>query len=87
MGGLTYFHTLRYLKPVQIYGRLWFYLNRPKPDLQPAPPLRARIGAGCLPCSRPSSLYAPAGFCFLNESHELKSAADWNNLGWDKLWL
>ena len=26
-------------------------------------------------------------FFFLNESHELKSAADWNNLEWERLWL
>ncbi len=89
MGVFRYFHTLRYLKPIQIYGRVWFFLNRPRPDLRlaPAPPLRIRTGTWCLPCSRPSSMYAPAGFFFLNESHELKSAADWNNPEWEKLWL
>lgn len=43
---LLYFHTLRYLKPVQIYGRLWFRLRRPTPDLQPAPALRPAAGGG-----------------------------------------
>ncbi len=36
-----YFHTLRYLKPRQIWGRLVFRLHRPRPDLRPAPPLRS----------------------------------------------
>ena len=41
---LRYWHTIRYLKPVQIYGRLWFRLRRPTPDLQPAPALRPAAG-------------------------------------------
>jgi len=33
MNILRLFHTVRYLKPVQIYGRLWFKLYRPGLDL------------------------------------------------------
>ena len=39
-----YFHTLRHLRPVQVYGRLWFRLYRPRPDSWPAPPLRIVAG-------------------------------------------
>ena len=31
MGLLRYWHTLRHLRPVQFYGRLWFRLYRPRP--------------------------------------------------------
>ncbi|WP_170265742.1 hypothetical protein [Thiohalocapsa marina] len=28
-----YWHTLRHLRPVQFYGRLWFRLYRPRPQV------------------------------------------------------
>ena len=36
----NYFHTLRYLRPVQVFGRIRFKLCRPRPDARAAPPLR-----------------------------------------------
>ena len=27
---ILYWNTIRFLKPVQIYGRIWFHLTRPK---------------------------------------------------------
>ena len=41
---LRYWNTLRYLRPVQIYGRLWFRLHRPRPDERAAPPVREPAG-------------------------------------------
>ena len=32
-------------------------------------------------------MLSPSRFSFLNEELELSSAADWNNPGWEKLWL
>ncbi len=83
---LRYWHTLRYLKPVQIYGRLWFRLRRPVPDLRPAPALRPATG-GWIPCARQPSMPGPATFCFLSVTRELISATDWNRGDWPKLWL
>jgi uncharacterized heparinase superfamily protein len=37
--------------------------------------------------SRKVSLVGPTRFRFLNEEHEIRSAGDWNNAGWPKLWL
>ncbi|MFZ0255150.1 MAG: alginate lyase family protein [Gammaproteobacteria bacterium] len=82
-----YFHTLRYLRPVQVYGRLWFRLRQPKPELRSAPRLREREGVWREPCRRPASMYGPAGFRFLDESHEVCAAGDWNHAQWNKLWL
>jgi len=47
-----YWHTLKYLKPVQFYGRLWFRLARTRPDLSPPPDIREASGAWRLPARR-----------------------------------
>lgn len=80
-----YWHTLRYLKPVQLYGRVWHRLMRPRLDLRPAPPLRARREPWVAVARRRQSLTGPATFRFLNEEHLL------DKVGWDhpnlaKLW-
>ncbi len=90
-----YWHTLRYLRPVQFYGRLWFRLYRPTPDLRPAPAVRPVPGRWLPPVAKPVSLLGPATFCFLNETHELVGAGHeaaggrdpWNDPARDKLWL
>ena len=80
-----YWHTLRYLKPVQIYGRLWFKLSRPRPDLSPAPPLRFPTARWVACAARAQSLTSADTFFFLNQAGSLAE------LGWDaptveKLW-
>jgi uncharacterized heparinase superfamily protein len=81
------FHTVRYLKPIQIYGRLWFRLYRPKPDLWQAPAIRSIRADWVESCKKKVSLIAPYRFRFLNIEHDCKFPEDWNNLQWDKLWL
>ena len=80
-----YWHTIRYLKPVQIYGRLWFRLRRPAPDLRPAPALRECAGQWALPARRRPSLIGPGLFRFLNETHELR-AGMWDDPALPRLW-
>ena len=80
-----YWHTLRHLRPVQLYGRVWFHLWRPKPDLRPAPLLAKRSGPWHLPARRLPSMPSPRGWVLLNEPGQL------DELGWDgpqrqKLW-
>ncbi|MCH4543999.1 heparinase II/III family protein [Ochrobactrum sp. A-1] len=77
--------TVRHLRPVQFYGRLWFRLMRPKPDLRPAPPLRETSQRWVQPACRVQRQTGPTEFRFLNEIHDL------SKLGWDdpavaKLW-
>jgi uncharacterized heparinase superfamily protein len=83
---LLYFHTLRYLKPVQIYGRLWFRLRRPTPDLQPAPALQPTAG-DWIRCTRHASMLGATTFRFLSVTREAGTAADWSRVDWPKLWL
>lgn len=81
-----YWHTLRYLKPVQIYGRLWFRLMRPTPDLRPAPALRLVSGLWGR-CARKPSMFDTSVFRFLSVPRDLSAAGDWNRPDWPKLWL
>lgn len=80
-----YWHTLRHLRPVQFYGRLWIRLARPRPDLRSAPQLRPVTGAWTRPARREASLLGPTDFQFLSELGSLPE------IGWDgpqreKLW-
>lgn len=83
---LLYWHTLRHLKPVQFFGRLWFRFYQPNPDLRPAPCLRALTGEWGFPARRQVSLRSPSVFRFLNETHNLDDVG-WNDRGVQKLWL
>jgi len=80
-----YWHTLRWMKPVQVWGRAWFRLHRPRPDMRPAPSLRPSQGAW-LPCARAASMSGPACFRFLSIEGELTAPGDWDRADWPRLW-
>ncbi|MCK9247194.1 MAG: heparinase II/III family protein, partial [Anaerolineaceae bacterium] len=80
-----YWHTLRHLKPVQFYGRLWFRYSRPRPDLSPHPTLRVLAGSWQLPARREPSLLGPEHFVFLNEEGHLAEVG-WVGEARTKLW-
>jgi hypothetical protein len=82
-----YFHTLRYSRPIQIYGRLWHKFYRPKADLRPSPDTRPLSAAWTSPARKPQSFFSPDKFKFLNEEHDISSPSDWNRGDWPKLWL
>ncbi len=83
-----YYHTLRHLRPSQVVGWAWFAFHRPRPDTSPAP-RRRQIAAAVfpLPPLREGSLVEENVFRFLNITRPLSDAADWNDLGADRLWL
>lgn len=83
---VLYFHTLRYLRPVQIWGRIAFRVRRPAPDLRPSPPLRDVTGTWRQPAKRRPSMFGADRFRFLNLDGELRSAGDWNTPALPKLW-
>ena len=84
---LKYWHTLRYLRPVQFYGRVWFRLKRPRPDLGDAPDLRVQNGEWGAPVAGPASMSGERDFIFLNKSGGVHKPTDWNDPARDKLWL
>ncbi len=82
---LLYARTLPTLRPVQVLGRVWRTLHRPRPDLRPAPPLRA----ACFwraPGLRAQALVGPSRLRFLGREGDVRSAGDWNAPGRERLW-
>lgn len=83
-----YWHTLRYLKPVQIYGRVWFRLYRPHlARLMRYAPMRLPLGPWQIPAGREVSMIGGSAFRFLNRTHSLPTVGGWNNAALEKLWL
>ncbi len=87
MNPMLYFHTIRHLKPVQIYGRLRHRLFKPKPNLAPAPPVRTPSGLWVEPARRQASMTGPNRCCFLDEEHDIRLPSAWNEPAREKLWL
>jgi uncharacterized heparinase superfamily protein len=84
---LRYLHTLQYLRPIQIIGRVRLGLLHPKPDLRPAPARRPMIGMYQLPIEGIPALIAAERFRFLNVEGVCAAASDWEPQGADKLWI
>jgi uncharacterized heparinase superfamily protein len=82
-----FFHTLRYLRPQQITGRIAHRLLRPKPDLRPAPPTRNLAVPWTPPAPHAACMLAPDRFCFLNAEHSPAFPSAWNDPALPKLWL
>lgn len=79
------FRTVRYLRPVQIYGRLWFRLYRPQPDTSPAPEHRPAEHAFERPAARRPSMTGPGQFMFLGHAGDLAQHG-WDGPEQTKLW-
>lgn len=82
-----YFHTIRHMKPVQIYGRIARHLSPGIIDASPAPRVRTPSGAWTASARRKPSLIGASRFSFLNEVHEVTSALDWTHRRRALLWL
>jgi uncharacterized heparinase superfamily protein len=81
-----YWWTLRYLRPVQIYGRALYRWYRPTVDARPAPPRRPLARGGWVtPIAHAASLVASSRFSFLGTTAELDDHG-WDDPRQDKLW-
>jgi uncharacterized heparinase superfamily protein len=80
-----YWHTLRYLRAEQVWGRLWFRIGRPTPDLRPAPRRRTRAGPWVAPIGRKPEFTPPDRLDLLNQSWTVATAASWDDPRLDKL--
>jgi uncharacterized heparinase superfamily protein len=83
-----YWHTIKHLKAVQVWGRvkLAFY----KPSLQltsEVPTLRPSVGHMVQPARRHATMLSPNTFRFLSQSHVVENKEGWNDPARDKLWL
>jgi uncharacterized heparinase superfamily protein len=82
----NYFYTLRYLRPVQVFGRIRFKLYRPRPDVRAAPALRAICNSYTAPIYAPQSMLSPDRFRFLNSEGVCTDAVHWQGQGRSQLW-
>ena len=85
-GLMKWFYTVCYLRPVQIYGRIWRMLYRPAVDYSSSPSVCSSAGAWILPARRKPSLLSPVVFRFLNEERALVNSQDWDDPAASKLW-
>lgn len=74
-------HTLRHLQPLQLYGRLWFRLYRPRPQTALAPGLRLAPKCFVAVAARRASLLGPGQLRLLNEDVSIAAAGDWQGVG------
>ncbi|MCU7960458.1 MAG: heparinase II/III family protein [gamma proteobacterium symbiont of Bathyaustriella thionipta] len=81
------FHTLRYLRPIQIFARLWFKLYRPTIRPHVTPQLRTIASTWLAAVSYEPAMRDAQAFVFLNQTGSLQNAASWNDSGKEKLWL
>lgn len=80
-----YWHTLRHLKAIQIWYRLWFSVFKLRPVRIPRPLLRnSEFDWTC--CPRSLSMTGPVTFVFLNAPKCLQFPLDWNNAELELLW-
>jgi uncharacterized heparinase superfamily protein len=82
-----YWHTLRWLKPVQLYGRVAFRVKPVRPSNAPPPVARPFPASPWVSCGRPAVLTAPNRLRLLGTERTLALPGDWNNPAWPKLWL
>ncbi|KQW81720.1 hypothetical protein ASC89_05750 [Devosia sp. Root413D1] len=81
------FHTVRRLRPVQVYGRAWRQLKRGRIDTRPSPPVRTVIGPWAAPAPRERSLHTAWRTRFLNHDGEIAQASQWEDPSQTRLWL
>ena len=84
---MRYYHTIRYLKPIQIVGRFWFYLKKPVINV-PVASLSFHLPEHwAAPTEKYISLTAPKTLHLLNREYQLTQASDWQNPQLEKLFL
>lgn len=87
MRTLRYWHTLRHLKVRQMVARVRFRLQRPAPDLRPAPPVRRAAGPWCSPEWREPSLIDGSTAVFLTVRASIADPSIWQDRRYEHLWL
>lgn len=81
-----YFHTVRYLKPVQIWGRIWYRLFRVVLNDEPVPDVRVVAGEWTCRSERPATMLSAERFRFLNQESDVLNADAWQRSDMPMLW-
>jgi uncharacterized heparinase superfamily protein len=78
--------TVRWLRPRQLYGRVWFHTYQPRPDLRPAATPRFPSGAWLGPAGRAAELLGPELVSLLGETRDISSPRAWDAPEVPRLW-
>lgn len=82
-----YFHTIKYLKPIQLYGRIKFRLPQRSLYARQTPLIRHHSEALQTPIPKHSHLLSENKVVLLNQIQDISSNAIWNDKRLEKLWL
>lgn len=80
------FHTVRFLRPIQIYSRIKLKFFYPSVDTNNLPNIRKINNRWKSKIPKKLILLSRWKFRFLNEEHSIKKAHDWDNPKISKLW-
>jgi uncharacterized heparinase superfamily protein len=84
---LRYYHTLKYLKLVQIYGQLKFRLRKPKINAVRLPIPTPATCTFTTPILKPVNMQTPNMLTLLNQQQDISSPKIWSDPALEKLWL
>lgn len=83
---LKYWHTIRFLRIIQIYSRINFFLRKSNVHLDIRNSLNEVSDNWVKPAERIQKMFSQDSFIFLNQTNKIK-LMDWNNPNLSKLWL
>ena len=81
----TYWHTVRHLKPIQIWGRIWNRMPKPGPGRVSGMVPRQVVGTWRTSVFKKAELEGPRTFRILNQKRTLKRGK-WEPTGAARLW-
>lgn len=84
---VLFFHTARFLRPVQVFNRVQRRAAQTAQATNPAPSVRKRSKDHVKFVDKPSSILKDSKFLFLNDKRAVPSQASWNDKSVPKLWL
>ena len=82
-----WWNTVRWLRPRQLYGRVWFHAYHPRALQRSAPTPRFISGSWAPSVARPAQLVAPERIELLSETRDISSPSIWNAADVPRLWL
>src|SRR5688572_24339507 len=79
--------TIKYLKPIQYYGRLKLYYYKPKVKAKTTPLICQKKRVFIPPPLKTAQLLSANKVVILNHIQDISSAVIWNDRRHEKLWL
>ena len=82
-----WWNTVRWLRPRQLYGRVWFHAYHPRAPQRSAPRPRFTSGTWAPPVAPAAQLLGPERIELLSEARDISPPSIWNAADIPRLWL